>query len=229
MHCLIPAGGITEEGIWKTTKTKGDDLFPIKKMQQIFKVKFIQALKKEARESKLQLSSELLEKLYSQEWKIYSKLSYNGPDSTIEYLSKFVNKVAISNDQIISVTEEEVVFEVRDNKSSKKKIVRLEPMEFLRRFALHFLPHRFRSIRHYGFLSSRCRKTLLPIIQKIMGITPIKQSREEIRAKAYRKMGINNCCSSCKKGITNKLMSFKRGKLPSEKQIKERICRGSPL
>ena len=43
--------------------------------------------------------------------------------------------------------------------------------EFLRRFLLHLLPRSFVRIRHFGFLATRHRTTLLPICFRSLGAT----------------------------------------------------------
>jgi len=40
--------------------------------------------------------------------------------------------------------------------------------EFLRRFLLHMLPRGFVRIRHYGFLSSRRRRQLVPLCKQLL-------------------------------------------------------------
>jgi hypothetical protein len=37
LHCIVPGGGITTAGQWKTTRSKGDFLFPIKLCKQLLK------------------------------------------------------------------------------------------------------------------------------------------------------------------------------------------------
>ncbi len=44
--------------------------------------------------------------------------------------------------------------------------------EFIRRFLIHILPHRFMKIRHYGFLGNRNKSTKLVICKKLTN-TPI--------------------------------------------------------
>jgi hypothetical protein len=41
-------------------------------------------------------------------------------------------------------------------------------MEFIRRFLMHVLPDGFVRIRHFGFLSNRTRKKLLPLCRKAL-------------------------------------------------------------
>jgi hypothetical protein len=44
----------------------------------------------------------------------------------------------------------------------------LDAVEFLRRFFLHVLPNGFVRIRHYGLLSNRFRKQLLPLAHQLL-------------------------------------------------------------
>ncbi len=40
--------------------------------------------------------------------------------------------------------------------------------EFIRRFLLHILPHKFVKIRHYGFLSNRFRSSMVALYRKLI-------------------------------------------------------------
>jgi hypothetical protein len=46
--------------------------------------------------------------------------------------------------------------------------MKLPAEEFLRRFLLHMLPGGFVRIRHYGFLSSRRRRELVPLCKQLL-------------------------------------------------------------
>ena len=46
--------------------------------------------------------------------------------------------------------------------------MKLSAEEFLRRFLLHLLPSGFVRIRHYGFLSSRRRRELVPLCKQLL-------------------------------------------------------------
>ncbi len=47
--------------------------------------------------------------------------------------------------------------------------MKLDAVEFLRRFLQHVLPARFVRIRHYGFLANRARKQKLPLCRRLIG------------------------------------------------------------
>lgn len=46
LHCIVPGGGLTKTGRWKTTKSAGKYLFPVKAMSQVFRARFVSELSK---------------------------------------------------------------------------------------------------------------------------------------------------------------------------------------
>ena len=76
--------------------------------------------------------------------------------NTCSIFSRYTHRVAISDNRIIKVDNENVVFKWRDYKDkTKEKVMSLKPEEFIRRFSMHILPDRFVKIRHYGILGNR--------------------------------------------------------------------------
>jgi len=57
--------------------------------------------------------------------------------------------------------ENSVAFRYRDYRDNKVKLLKLDAMEFMRRFMVHVLPSGFQKIRYFGFLSNCNRKTKL--------------------------------------------------------------------
>ena len=51
---------------------------------------------------------------------------------------------------------------------NKKRLLTLPADEFLRRFLLHVLPRGFVRIRHFGFLATRRRGSLLPVCKQLL-------------------------------------------------------------
>ncbi len=87
----------------------------------------------------------------------------------LKYLGRYTHRVAISDYRIKSFTNDSVSFSYQDNKDGgKKKIMTLSTHEFMRRFLLHVLPHRFVKIRHYGFLSNRFRSKKVALCRRFI-------------------------------------------------------------
>ena len=103
----------------------------------------------------------LLLQAVSQKWVVYSKRPFAGPRQVLAYLSRYTHRVALSPRRLLALDPESrtVTFSWKDYADGcKRKTMRLELGEFVRRFCLHLLPERFVKIRHFGFLSNRQRQ-----------------------------------------------------------------------
>lgn len=109
--------------------------------------------------------------LYRQEWVVYAKPPFGGPEQVLKYLARYTHRVAISNQRLVSLEDGQVAFRYKDYAAGQRsKTMTLSGEEFLRRFVQHVLPRGFVKIRHYGLLASRerkqrlarCRRLLLP-------------------------------------------------------------------
>ena len=76
-------------------------------------------------------------------------------------------------------------------------------MEFIRRFLLHVLPHRFMKIRYYGFLANTNKRKAILLIRRLIGVVMevIVFVKETIQEKMLRLTGRDILlCPHCKKG-----------------------------
>lgn len=173
LHCMVPGGGLTKNGKWRSTRSKGKYLFPRKVMCQIFKAIFMRELKDLAKLGVINMDKSLRETLYAKRWVVYAKRPFAKPAHVIEYLGRYTHKIAISNYRIINLTHTHLTFSWKDYRNQGvKKEMPLTIAEFIRRFAMHILPHRFVRIRHYGILSYHGRKNKIPAIQAQQGYKP---------------------------------------------------------
>jgi hypothetical protein len=162
LHCIVPGGGLTNSGKWKTARSQGKYLFPVKALSKVFRAKFIQSLKR-----KITLDKQLVNALFKKNWVVYAKCPFANANSVVEYLGRYTHKIAISNHRISGIDSENVTFTYKDYRSNgEKKIMKMDALEFTRRFSLHILPKGFVRIRHYGFLSSSCKKVNIPLIRE---------------------------------------------------------------
>ena len=196
LHCIVPGGGITRSGKWKLARSKGKFLFPVKAMSRVFRAKFVAALRK----SFTDLDPALCPALFQKPWVVYAKRPFLGPKQVIEYLGRYTHKVALSNHRLLAVEKHQVTFSYKDyRQSGLKKQMRLEPLEFIRRFCLHILPKAFVRIRHFGFLSSRAKPRLLPLLMGQMGKEFVPLTKPQKREMARARLGLDlSTCPCCK-------------------------------
>ncbi len=195
LHCIVPGGGITQSGKWKSAKGKGKPgcrkaryLFPVKAMSKVYRARFVAALRKELGSEQ---SPVFYESLFKNEWVVFCKRPFLGPQQVVGYLGRYTHKIAIGNHRIKDLDHRGVAFSVKDYRhGGKRSVLKLTDTEFIRRFALHILPKGFVRIRHYGILSSYHKKNIIPQLQKVLGKVKLAQ----------RKPLQHQVCPVCKKG-----------------------------
>jgi len=173
LHCIVPGGGVTKSGKWLTTRSNGKYLYPVQVMRLVYRAIFMRELKALARSGSIALDTDLRRRLYAQRWVVYAKRPFARPAHVIEYLGRYTHKVAISNYRLKKVTDDSVTFQWKDYRhGAVKKNMTISVKEFMRRYALHILPHRYVRIRHYGILSSHGRANVIPLIQDQQNCRP---------------------------------------------------------
>jgi hypothetical protein len=111
--------------------------------------------------------------LFRQDWIVYAKRPFGGPEHALRYLGAYTHRVAISNGRLVALEAGNVTFRWRDSAhGNKKRLMTLPVDEFLRRFLLHLLPRGFVRIRHFGFLANRRRASLLPLCFELLRRSP---------------------------------------------------------
>ena len=137
LHCIVP-GGVTKEGKWKSTRSRGKYLFPAKVLSTIYRAVFLKGLKSLAKQGEIKLDRAFREQLYKKRRVVYAKRPFSKPAHVIEYLGRYTHKVAISNYRVLKVTKTHVFFKWKDYRhGSTQKEMNLTIREFIRRFSLH--------------------------------------------------------------------------------------------
>ena len=215
LHCIVPGGGLTKQGKWRTAKTNGKYLFSVKAMSKVFRGRFIAALKEKL---PAQMHPKLVTELYKNKWVVFAKRPFNGPQTVIEYLGRYTHKIAISNHRIKNISDGKVSFSYKDYKhGSVKKEMTLDALEFIRRFAMHILPKGFVRIRHYGIVSSTSKALCAVVIKE--QLPPLQQN-----AKPKKEIYNPLQCPDCKKETMQTLLRFNRRGPPGDwKQIANHI------
>ena len=97
----------------------------------------------------------------AKDWEVYIQTPLYGVEKLLEYLGRYIFRIAISNHRIVSVKGDQVTFKYFDNRNKgKSKLMTLSATEFIRRFLSHVLPNRFVRIRHFGLHHGSCRVKL---------------------------------------------------------------------
>ena len=169
IHCVVPGGGLApDHSRWIASRS--NFLLPVKVLSRVFRGKFVAGLRRLFASRQLRFFGEciplheekrfasFLRQLYRQDWVVYAKPPFGGPEHVLHYLARYTHRVAISNHRLLSVSASEVRFRWKDYAhGGKQRTMTLTPKEFLRRFVQHVLPRGFPRIRYFGWLSNRMR------------------------------------------------------------------------
>ena len=179
LHCVVTGGGLGVDGTrWKLPRKgrKGKGfLFHVLPLGEVFRAKYRDGLERLRREGKLVYLGESvgladdaswqkwLDAVLAQNWVVYAKRPFAGPDRVLKYLSRYTHRVAISNQRIVNIDDEtgKVHFTYKDyrgakesegaegdgnqgkEKKPKRRVMKLDAKEFLRRLLQHVLPKGF--------------------------------------------------------------------------------------
>jgi hypothetical protein len=150
---LVTAGGLSADGKeWLATKHSAF-LMPEGALAMIFRAKLCAALKKAG------LLGQVPRQLWQKDWVVHCKAAGQGRQ-VLNYLARYVFRVAISNSRLERFENGQVTFRYRDNRSQQLHRVTLPAHKFIHRFLLHVLPRGCAKVRYYGIWSPSCRAQL---------------------------------------------------------------------
>jgi hypothetical protein len=153
-HLLVPAGGLGPQGTWVAAKHP-QFLVPGYALSRIFRAKFKAGLKKLG----------LLDPkapCWKQKWDLHCRHAGSG-QKVLDYLARYVFRIAIANSRLEKIEHGEVTFRYRDKKTQQLRHLTLPAQEFIQRFLQHVLPKGFVKVRTYGLWSAPQQERLAKI------------------------------------------------------------------
>lgn len=187
IHCLVPAGGLSEDETYFIEPKHEKYLVPVQVISDLFKKKYLKLWDEAVEEKKIKFIGKssilndsreyrrLKNKLYNKGWVVHIRPPFSTGKVVVEYLSRYMKRVAISNERVIGTDGENVSIKWKDYRDGKSKVMSLSLEEFIRRFLLHVLPDRYVKVRYYGLLSNSQRKRKLVQCRKILRYRLIRQ------------------------------------------------------
>ena len=165
VHLLVTAGGLSADGAQWIAPTHPAYLMPVRALSILFRAKLCAALKK------ARLLEQVPSTVWTKDWVVHSQPAGQGL-KVLEYLGRYVFRIAISNSRIERIEDGQVTFRYRDTRSHQVRHVTLPAQKFLARFLQHVLPRGCTKVRYYGIWSS-ARRTDLDQARALLGGVPI--------------------------------------------------------
>jgi ssDNA-binding Zn-finger/Zn-ribbon topoisomerase 1 len=201
VHMIVPGGGISHDGK-KWVACRPSFFLPVRVLSRLFRRLFLEKLVAAHQAGELQFFNghaalldaqhfaAFLAPLRNNEWVVYSKRPFGGPQEVLRYLARYTHRVAISNRRLIACDDNGVTFKWKDYRlegRERYKVMTLATHEFVRRFLMHVLPAGFHRIRYYGLLASgkraenvaRAREMLTPPMLPIDAIKAASTNVDE--------------------------------------------------
>ena len=106
-------------------------------MSNLFRGIYVSKLRRLFEDEKLELPKKLswrklLTQLMKKDWVVYAKKPFAGPEKLLDYLGRYMHKIAIGNERILSFDEKYVTFKWRDYAdNNRSKIMKLPIEEFI--------------------------------------------------------------------------------------------------
>ena len=143
VHCLVTGGGVSDDGLlWHPARN--DFLVPAKALAKLVRGKLRAAFA--ARRPDLVLP----EAAWSKPWVVHCTAWGEGEQAVLDYLARYVFRVAITNARIVGLDDQSVTIRHKHRKSNRWRTSRIPGHEFMRRFLQHVLPKGLHKVRYFG-------------------------------------------------------------------------------
>ena len=155
IHYLVPAGALAPSGShWLPAKERF--LVHVRPLAKLFRGKVRAGLRQ------LKLEKEVPSETWSKPWVVDCRPVGSG-QAALKYLAPYVFRVALSNNRLVSVANDQVTFRYRVGATKKIKLCTVSAEEFMRRFLQHVLPKGFVKVRYFGLFSLGKRPVLAQV------------------------------------------------------------------
>src|ERR1051325_211781 len=134
VHCVVPEGGVATDGL-QWIRPRYNFFLPVKALGKMFRGKFLDALRQAFAAGELRFLGQLrnlsaprafgalLRQACRNDWIVYAKRPFGGPEHVLEYLGNYTHRIAISNHRLLKLENGKVHFRWRDSAHKNKKRV----------------------------------------------------------------------------------------------------------
>jgi hypothetical protein len=186
VHCIVPGGGVAPDGE-RWIPCRHNFFLPVRVLSRLFRRLMLQRLVAahvdgalrfcgdHANLSDIDVFRAFLKPLHRNDWVVYAKRPFAGPDQVLSYLARYTHRVAIANSRLVAFEAGRVTFKWKDYRregEDRYGLMTLDGDEFIRRFLLHVLPDGFHRIRHYGLFANAARADNIALARRLLDAAP---------------------------------------------------------
>ena len=227
LHCIVAAGSFKDEK-WQPSCPLNPRFFcDASLLRETFKELFLKKLLQVIELEELRWWEDAIEndetfprirsmyrKIKRKKWTVRIENPVLGVRQIIEYLARYVRRVAITNSRIEAVSVEKVTINYKQyalQKPGKPPPVGKMEMEgttFLQRFCQHFMPRRFHKVRYFGCYAFGAKRLKARIHQHLTGQPPAPYQPPKKKEIIKKMLGQDpDVCINC--GMMNAFVTEK--------------------
>jgi hypothetical protein len=179
VHLLVTAGGLSADRTqWIAAKNPAF-LVPVQALSVIFRAKVCAGLRRAG------LLDQVAPSTWTTPWVVHAQPAGRG-QRVLDYLGRYVFRIAIANSRLEEMTDGNVTFRYRDNRTQEVRRVTVTGVEFLERFLQHVLPRGCAKVRYYGLWSAahRADRTWVRALLTTRTLIAVPQALQSARASS---------------------------------------------
>jgi hypothetical protein len=193
VHMLVTAGGLSSDGVSWVNSKNPRFLVPVRALSVIFRAKFCAGLKKAG------LLQYAPSSVWLKQWVVHSQHAGRG-DKVLQYLARYIFRIAIANSRLESIEDGHVRFRYRDNRTQQMRHITLSSIEFIHRFLQHVLPRGTTKVRYYGIFSPSSKSQLERARQLLTPVSP-HTDLSAPQADVEKNVSAPRPCPVCRVGV----------------------------
>jgi hypothetical protein len=135
--------------------------------------------------------NDLIDRQVQRDWNIHitrimSKMHF------LAYAGRYIRRLPISQKRILQVTEQEVVYQIKDTRTKTLLEARSTPAEFIALLSQHILDRYRHSMRYFGLLAPRTKRATSAAVFALLGQQPRpKPPRQRWAASLKKHFGVD--------------------------------------
>ncbi len=215
IHCIVSGGAFSPQKQWHYSKKK-HFFANASLIQTTFKDFFLSKLLSHWENSDLWLGNNLnylqhptnfkafflhLKKIA---WVVRIEKPMLGNTQIIEYLARYVRRVAITNSRILEIKNDKITFQYNNYTQQKegepppKATLQIGAIDFIGRFLQHVLPTHFQRIRYFGLYAFGAKQSYQIAYQALQNTPPTPHKKRSTRQILMDTFGFNpDLCTNC--------------------------------
>ena len=165
LHVIIPGGGLTSDRkAWRSARC-ADWLLPKDAVAAALR----QGMEAALRAAAPDLHAQVPAACWREGWWVHWQPAGSGAN-VVKYLARYVCRTAISDERIVTASDQAVTFSYTDSRDQQRKECTLPADEFMRRYLQHVPPPGQHRVRYFGWLHPAAKKrrriveTLLAVV-----------------------------------------------------------------